>query len=210
VREPPTDIDSDDLLAVVRSEWETGVVRVDHVPIGFGAHHWAAYDGDRPVLFVTFDRLGPKRAANDLEEAYAGAVALCHAGLEFVLAPLLSRSGSPIVRFCDGALSCTPWRPGKSGGDLDVVWTRHALARLHAVPAPDRIPSWEPLVPRELAASVGLGLEQPWGPGPYADPARNAVRDRIADLARWTTRYHELATRARGRARGGDPWGAAR
>lgn len=200
MREPPPGIDADDLLAAVRSEWDTGVMRVHHVPIGFGAHHWAAYDVNRPILFVTFDRLEPKRPAKDLAAAYAGAVALCRAGLEFVLAPLFSKSGSPIVRFSDGALSCTPWQHGKSGGGLDVVWTSHALARLHAVPPPDGIPSWKPLVPRDFAADVGLRLEQPWGPGPYADTARNAVSDRLADLARWTTRYHELATRARGRA----------
>ena len=201
MREPPSAIDTDDLLAVVRSEWDAGVVRAEHVPLGFGAHHWAGYDESRPVLFVTFDRLQPARSAEDLEAAYTGAIALCRAGLDFVLAPLPSRSGSPIVRFSDGAVSCTPWQQGKSGGELDVAWTNDALTRLHAVAPPEGIPRWKPLVARDFAAAVERRAEQPWGPGPYADTARNAVRDHLAALDRWVARYHELATHARRR-----PW----
>lgn len=200
MREPPLHLDTDDLLAAVRGEWDTHVTRVEHVPLGFGAHHWAAYRRDRPVLFVTFDRLEPKRSAEHLEAAYAGAVALRLAGLEFVVAPLPSTSGSPVVRFGEGALSCTAWEHGQSGGRLDVAWTSQALGRLHAVPPPDGIPTWKPLVPSGFAADIELRLEQPWGPGPYSDLARNAVRKRLADLARWTARYHELAVHAQRRA----------
>lgn len=200
MREPPPGFDAEDLLTAIRSGWNTDVVRVEHVAVGFGAHHWAAYVSNRPALFVTFDRLQPRRAAEDLEAAYSGAVALRLTGLEFVLAPLLGRAGSPIVRFRDGALSCTPWQEGTSGGNLDVVWTSRALARLHAVPPPEVIPRWKPLVPPDFADELELRLTRPWGPGPYADRARNAVGEHLADLARWTTRYHELATHTRTRA----------
>lgn len=199
MREPPPDLDTDDLLAAVRSGWDTDVSRVKHVAVGFGAHHWAAYVANRPALFVTFDRLQPTRRAEDLEAAYAGAIALRLAGLEFVLAPLLSTTGSPIVRFGSGALSCTPWLDGKSGGSLDVEWTSRALARLHAGPPPDAIPRWKPLVPPDFVHDIERLLTPPWGPGPYAESARNAVAEHLADLARWTTRYHELATQARTR-----------
>lgn len=200
MREPPPDIDTDDLLAAVRAAWDADVVRVEHLAVGFGAHHWAAYVSDSPALFVTFDRLEPARTAEDLEAAYAGAATLRLSGLEFVLAPLLSGTGSPIVRFCGGALSCTPWLDGKSGGGLDVEWTSQALARLHAGPPPDTIPRWTPLVAPDFADDIELRLAQPWGPGPYADMAHNAVSERLADLARWANRYHELATHARARA----------
>lgn len=200
MREPPPDIGTDDVLAAVRSAWDTAVVRAEHVAVGFGAHHWVAYVSDRPALFITFDRLGQTRPAEDLEAAYAGAVALRLAGLEFVLAPLPNRTGSPIVRFRDGALSCTTWLDGKSGGPLDAVWTSQALARLHAVPAPDALPTWTPLVPPDFADDIELRLARPWGPGPYADLARNAVRERLTELARWVARYHELAGYARTRA----------
>jgi spectinomycin phosphotransferase len=197
VREPPLNVDAGELLAVVKSEWDPEVTRLEHAPVGFGAYHWTAYRADHPVLFVTLDGLEPKRPAEQLHAAYTGALTLSLSGLEFVLAPLLTKNGSPIVRFSDGALSCTPWHRGESGGDLDVAWTSHVLARLHAVDPPDRIPTWRPLVPPEFAADVELRLQRPWGPGPYADMARNAVGLHIADLARWTTRYHELATHAR-------------
>src|SRR4051812_14412983 len=173
---------------------------MDYLPVGFGAHHWVAYDGSRPVLFITLDRLEPKRRAEDLAAAYAGAVALRLAGLEFVLAPLPGRSGSPIVRLCGGALSCTPWRRGRAGGSLDVAWTSLALARLHALPPPNGIPNWEPLVAADFAAEVQLSLARPWGPGPYAQEARNAVAGRVNELARWTLRYQELAARAGSRS----------
>lgn len=196
MREPPSGVESEELLAAVRSEWDTGVVRVEHVPVGFGAHHWAAYDRNGPVLFITFDWAGRTRPVEDLEAAYAGAAALWVAGLEFVLAPLPSRRGSPIVRFADGALSCTPWQQGTSGGALDVVWTSHALARLHAVPPPDAIPRWRPLVSPDFPADIALRAEAPWGPGPFAEMARTAISERLGDLARWSTRYQELATHA--------------
>lgn len=199
MREPPLHLDHDDLLTVVQREWDTDVARLEHAPVGFGAHHWTAYGRDEPVLFVTLDRLGRKRSAEDLEAAYAGAGALRLAGLEFVLAPLPGAGGSPVVRFGDGALSCTVWERGQSGGPLDVAWTSQALAKLHVVLPPDGIPIWEPLVSHTFAAEMELRLQQPWGPGPYADPARNAVREHLADLDRWTARYHELAADAHGR-----------
>jgi spectinomycin phosphotransferase len=199
VREAPLNVDTDDLLAAVRSHWDPEVTRVDYAPVGFGAHHWAAFRGEQPVLFVTFDRLEPKRPAEHLQAAYAGAVALRLAGLEFVLAPLLSRSGSPIVRFSDGAMSCTPWQHGTSGGDLDVAWTSLALTRLHAVDPPDGIPSWKPVVPPAFVADLAQLLKRPWGPGPFADRARQAVGQQLVGIALWTARYHDLATQAPGR-----------
>lgn len=198
MHEPPADIGTDDLLTAVRSGWDSEVIRVEHVPVGFGAHHWAAYVSNRPTLFVTFDRLDT-RSAEDVEAAYGSAVILRQMGLEFVLAPLRTNGGSPIVRFCDGALSCTPWQDGESGGKLDVFWTSQALARLHSVCPPAAIPRWKPLVPAEFAHDIELRLKQYWGPGPYADIARDAVSEHVADLARWTSRYHELAEHARSR-----------
>lgn len=200
MREPPSDLDADDLLAAVRRGWNAEVVRVEHLAVGFGAHHWAGYVSDRPALFITFDRLEPTRRVTELEAAYAGAHTLYLTGLEFVLAPLPSTTGSPIVRFCEGALSCTPWQDGQSGGSLDVAWTSQALARLHAVAPPDAIPTWQPLIPPDYARDIELRLTRSWGPGPYADMARNAVSDHVPQLARWTTRYHQLAAHAPTRA----------
>jgi spectinomycin phosphotransferase len=201
VRERPPHVSDSDLLAEVRRWWDDAVDRVEHLPVGFGAHHWAAYARRSPRLFVTLDRLTPPRAADRLEAAYAGAVALHDAGLEFVLAPLPAADGRCTIPFAAGALSCTSWRDGESGGDLDVSWTATALNRLHAVDPPRGFPRWSPLVGPEFADLAGGLVVHEWGPGPYAERARCAIRDHLDDVRRWTARYHHLADRARDR-----PW----
>jgi spectinomycin phosphotransferase len=184
---------------LVAHQWDDGVDRVAHLPVGFGAHHWAAYAGDRPRLFVTLDGLEPRRSADGLEAAYVSAGELQASGLDFVLPPVPDRTGACTVLFADGALSCTPWRDGVSGGDLDLEWTQAILGRLHAAAPPPALPHWGPLVgpgfPHELATLV----TRPWGPGPFADEARSGVRDHLEDVARFTRRYHELAAAAQGR-----------
>ena len=201
MREPPTGVGDADVLAAVRRHWDAGVDRVEHLPVGFGAHHWAAYDDEGPQLFVTLDGLAPRRTATALEAAYAGALALRDSGLEFVLASLVSDSGTLTAPLANGALSCTPWLAGESEGELDVAWTAAALARLHAAAPPSGLPRWRPLVGPDFATRTSELAGRVWGPGPYADAARDAVRVRRSDLERWTRRYHELAAIARGR-----PW----
>jgi spectinomycin phosphotransferase len=193
VREPPLGIADVDVLEAVRHGWAPEATRVEHLPLGFGAHHWAAYDGPAPLLFVTYDRLGPQRTAAVLEAAYAGAYALHDGGLEFVLASLPSGAGTLTKPFAEGALSCTPWLDGEPGGDLDVAWTVASLRRLHAAEPPPGIPRWHPRVGPDFAASTAVLTDGPWGPGPHGDAARDAVRRHLDDLVRWTDRYHHLA-----------------
>jgi spectinomycin phosphotransferase len=199
VREPPSHVADLDVLVAVRAHWDEDLRRVEHLPLGFGAHHWAAYDGASPRLFVTVDGLEPRHSAESLEAAYAGAAALRDEGLEFVLAPLPAADGARTVPLAGGALSCTPWVAGESDGPLDTGWTAAALARLHATPPPPGLPRWRPLVGADFADATAALTERTWGPGPYADPARDAVRRHLADVERWTRRYHQLADVARER-----------
>ena len=202
MREPPAQVDTAELTATLLDHWDASLARVEHLPLGFGAHHWAAYDDSgTPRLFVTFDRLARPRTAARLEAAYAGAAALRDQGLEFVVAPVVTDLGSRTLPFADGALSCTPWLDGVSGGDLDLAWTTGALQRLHAATAPTDLPAWQPLVDPDLAETTEVLTRREWGPGPFAEAARDAVRDHLGDLAAWTARYHALAEVARGR-----PW----
>lgn len=200
MREPPSGVAVADVLDEVRRSWDAGVDRVVYQPVGFGAHHWAAYAGEQPRLFVTLDRLEPKRTAERLEAAYAGAAALFETGLEFVLAGVECREGGFTVPFAGGALSCTPWREGTPDGPLDVVWTTAALSRLHAAAPPPGLPSWRPRVGPDFAETLEAMTGEPWGPGPFGAEARDAVRAHLGDLDRWTRRYHRLAEVARGRA----------
>ena len=198
MREPPPGVADDDVVAVVRRAWDPGVDAVTHLPVGFGAHHWAAYVGTDPRLFVTYD--SGIREATELEAAYAGALALREAGLELVLAPVPTIDGNVVVGFADGTLSCTPWRQGTSDPPLDVAWTTEALRRLRATPPPAGLPLWRPKVGPDLAHDLGRLTRQAWGPGPYAAEARDAVRRHLTDVEEWTTRYHHLAEVAADRA----------
>jgi len=201
MREPPAQVDVGLLTTTLADHWDDSVMRVEHLPVGFGAHHWAAYDArDVPRLFVTFDRPAHRRTPEALEAAYAGAAALRDQGLEFVVAPVPADVGSHTLPFADGALSCTPWLDGEAGGELDLAWTTGALHRLHAA-TPPPLPRWRPVVGPDLAETTGALTTRPWGPGPYADAARAAVRDHLDDLATWTLRYHALAEVA-----GGHTW----
>ncbi|HEV2929213.1 MAG TPA: hypothetical protein VGW74_11030, partial [Propionibacteriaceae bacterium] len=85
MREPPTFVSDAEVLAVVADGWQTDVDTVEHLPVGFGAHHWVARQAATPLLFVTLDALGRRHTAHSLEAAYAGAAALAADGLEFVL-----------------------------------------------------------------------------------------------------------------------------
>jgi spectinomycin phosphotransferase len=201
MREPPAEVDDADLLAEVRRAWDADIVRVEHEPLGFGAHHWAAYDDRGPRLFVTLDGLEPKRSAARLEAAYAAAATLRDQGLEFVVAPLLAADGTRTVPFSGGALSCTTWLDGTPPDTLDVAWTSDALRRLHAAVPPAGLPLWRQVVGADLADTTAQLTQRAWGPGPYADRARDAVREHLGDLAGWAARYHALAEVARTR-----PW----
>src|SRR4051794_30206530 len=116
MREPPAFVGNEEVLGVVSDGWRVGVDTVEHLPVGFGAYHWVAREGGTPHFFVTLDALEPRRTAESLEAAYAGAAALASDGLEFVLAPVPHRSGGFTAVLSGHALSCTPWRHGLAAG----------------------------------------------------------------------------------------------
>jgi spectinomycin phosphotransferase len=206
VQEPPPGVADRDVLAVIRQAWSTDVDAIEHLPVGFGAHHWAASVAGRRSWFVTLDRLG-RRSAASLEAAYAGAAALAASGLEFVLASQPTAEGRFTVPFAGGALSCTPWWEGRvvgEGGitDADLAVENAAmLARLHAAEPPPAIPRWWPRVGPDLAAGLRVRTAEPWRTGPFGEPARRALTARLTAIGRWTARYHALAVQAADR-----PW----
>jgi len=201
MREPPPHVTDSDVLHVVRAEWDGLVDTVEHLPVGFGAHHWAANAHGVRLLFVTFDQLLPRHLDDELEDAYAAAADLHATGLEFVLPTLPSRSGRRTVPLAGGALNVTAWRDGRPGDGTIADGTElsdcaRMLARLHAVDPPPRTPRWRPLVSTSLPEDLADLLEEPWQSGPYAVRAREALVGHLDDLTRWTTRYHDLARQA--------------
>lgn len=202
VHEAPQELTEVEVLAVVRLAWDGAVSGVEHLAVGFGAHHWRVEVGGRPRLFATYDRLGSRHSLDTLEAAYAGALQLAEAGLEFVLAPLPARSGSALVPVGRGALSCTPWVDGRVVGEGPVVDADTAaaniadLARLHASEPPVGVSRWSASIEPDVADRLADLVAAPWTTGPYGDPARRAIADRIPEIAVWTGSYLDLAAAA--------------
>jgi spectinomycin phosphotransferase len=211
VRERPSGVDDAVVLEAVRAAWDRQVDAVEHLPVGFGAHHWAASVGGRRRLFVTLDGLGSRHSPESLEGAYAGAAALFDAGLGFVVPCLRSCSGTFTVTFgrsADaGALSATGWVDGTvagTGGLADrgaAEADARILARLHAATPPPCVPTWRPLVGNSFAAELDRRTASAWDSGPYAERARLGLRGRLDAIERWVAAYHRLAVEARQR-----PW----
>jgi spectinomycin phosphotransferase len=202
MREPPADVHDAVLLDLVRREWHERIDSLEHLPVGFGAHHWVASTAGRRLLFVTYDRLGSKRSAEELEATYRAAATLAEQGLEFVLPCLPSSQGSFTAPLSSGAVSATAWTDGRSGSGVFADAAEAAecavlVGRLHGSKAPDGIVEWRPLVPAEVADSLARELERPWRQGPHGEPARSALARRLPDVRRWTASYHSLADDAR-------------
>jgi spectinomycin phosphotransferase len=199
VREPPLGLADAEVLTIVRRHWPVDVDEVEHLPVGFGAHHWRASVGGEPRLFVTFDALGARHSAESLEAAYAAAAAL---DLDFVVASLPARTGGYTVPLQHGRLSCAPWTAGRVAGsgpvaDDRLAWANiDALARLHATKAPAAIPHWRPRVGPGFAASLARALRSSWTTGPYGEPARAAISTRITAIADSTARYQQRVEQA--------------
>jgi spectinomycin phosphotransferase len=202
MREGPDGVSAEAVLGAVRAGWAVDVDGIDHLPVGFGAHHWRVSSDGVPRLFVTLDGLGRRHTAESLEAAYAAAGELAAGGLEFVVASLPDGQGRYTAPLAGGRVSCVPWLDGEPAGsgriDSDSLARQNAeaLARLHATTAPAGIPNWRPRVGEDFGDSVADMLRSPWQTGPYGERARNALAQRIDAIRRWTDAYHGLARRA--------------
>ncbi len=199
---PPSDVTDVEVLDLVRSGWSSTIDRVEHVPVGFGAHHWRAEQAGVPVWFVTYDRFRDRHTASSLAAAYGGAVELAERGLEFVLAPARARSGRVVLPVADGVLSCTPWVTGEAVGagplhDAAMAAQNIAdLTRLHRSSPPERIPRWAPSIWPDLGARLERLVAKPWQTGPYGEPARAVIASSLTAIKAWTNRYLGLAAEA--------------
>jgi len=202
MREPPTDLTDDEVLSAVQSAWDPEISGVEHLAVGFGAHHWRADVGTSPRRFITYDRLGRRHTLESLEQAYEGAMALAAAGLEFVVAPVHTRQGATLLPLGAGVLSCTSWLDGEAvgGGAITEASTATAnltdLARLHSTRPPPGLRRWAPIVGSDFAEDMADRLAHPWNTGPYGEPARLAASRSLHAVQEWTTRYLICAEQA--------------
>ena len=79
---------------MLRSGWSIADAQVEHVPLGFGSHHWTA-EARGTRWFVTVDDVAARAdAGRGLLRALVAARALRDAGLDFVIAPELTVAGA--------------------------------------------------------------------------------------------------------------------
>ena len=190
--ERPPDVTDADVLALVREHWAPEADAVEHLPVGWGAHHWRVDVDGSPALFATLDPDLPRHTRESLEAAYASAAAL---GLGFVWPSLPTTSARYTVPLGARTASVTAWldgvRPDESVAELpDLLAELHSAHRardgaglVHRDRARPRPPA-----PRPAPAAVG----RPARPG-RARAARRAPRRAVGGWAREHARLLALA-----------------
>ena len=190
MRAAPDGLEVSAVVAGLRDGWEFDAAVLDYAPVGGGSYHWHVADPDGRRAFVTVDNLDQKAWLGDTREASFGglrdafetAAELAAHGLSFVVAPLRTRDGAPIVRLDDRySLAMFPFvegEPGAWGGyatDADRLAVVGLVAAMHRIPVAARAVGLE-ISGREHLEAALSDLDAPWTGGPLAEPTREAMR----------------------------------
>ncbi len=171
----------------LRRHWHPGVDEVEHLAVGWGAHHWRAQVAGEPALFVTLDPPSARHTAASIEGAYAAAAAL---GLDFVWPSVPRLEGSFTLPLGERTLSVTRWldgeRPCSSAPDLPDL-----LGALHSAPIPATAPVWTTEVDPRLTDQLRDLLLAPWN-GPLGAAARLVLSEHMIQLGGWVREHTML------------------
>lgn len=220
VNDEPADLSCDLVGELLRRHWGLDPTRVEYAPVGFGSYHWIATGTDGRRWFVTADHLasGGGWLGGDAEE-FAGALtaaarttrALADAGYEFAHAGVPDRTGVLARRVLpDWTMQVFPYLDGWSTGF--GPWKEPAerrriaaiVGRLHAADPPAGVRRWELAVPGRARLLDALDdLDRPWTSGPYAQRARDLLRETGPSLRARFDRFDELARQIEASP---DPW----
>ena len=189
--ERPGDVTDESVCDAVRRHWHPGVDEVEHLAVGWGAHHWRATAAGKPVLFVTLDPPTVRHTAASIEGAYAAAATL---ELDFVWPPVAQLQGPFTLPFGERTLSVTRWldgeRPRCSTSDLPD-W----LGALHRAPIPAAAPVWTTEVDPRVADRCRDLVLAPWD-GPLGLAARLVLLEHLSQVVGWVKEHTFLAQRA--------------
>jgi spectinomycin phosphotransferase len=207
----PRSVATQEISAALLTHWEIRPVSLRYLPVGFGSHHWAATTSDGQTWFVTIDdlqegRLGDDEAASlkALDVAFSTAAALRDvAGLQFIIAPITSRSGNAVVRLTDRySMTVFPHLEMASGniGEFRDTMDRDDALRLiaHIHNATNRVGTdglrRETLVVphREALMNAIRAAGEPWTGGPFSDPARLLLRQASESVLRRLERFDAI------------------
>jgi spectinomycin phosphotransferase len=212
----PEDIDEARLVERLRDLWDLPASDLAYAPVGFGSHHWIARHG---VLrwFVTVDDLGARiggpadthdLAYERLERALRTAQLLSEdAGLDFVVAPMLSRAGEVVHRLDPRySLAVHPFLDGYTPDDgvaqyrsthdrravLDLICELHqATAAVEDTAARDDL-----TIPLRDALDEAMAtLDAAWDAGPYSERTRRLLARHAAALERLLAGFDVLVGR---------------
>ena len=197
----PKEFEARELIGSLAEGWGFDVETIDYAAVGFGSYHWVATDAAGTHGFVTVDDLERKPWLGDSREsvfdgllrAFGSAVALRDAGLNFVLAPILTRTGDAVRRIGPRhSIALFPFVDGRAGRhfEYDTAEERAAVlamfAQLHqATSAVDSIARTIDLdVPGRGNLVSGLqAVSERWSGGPFSEPARQALASHASEVA---------------------------
>jgi hypothetical protein len=201
VKTLPEEFETSELIGSLTDGWGFEVETIDYASVGFGSYHWVATDASGTRGFVTVDDLERKPWLGDTREsvfdglvrAFGSAVSLRDAGLDFVLAPILTSDGEAVRRIGPRhSVALFPFVDGRAGQhfEYDTAHERAAVlamfAQLHqATSAVDSIARTIDLdLPGRSHLVSGLQeVRQRWSGGPFSEPARQALASHASEVA---------------------------
>lgn len=209
----PPDLSEADLLDACH-RWDPEIDCIEHLPLGFGSHHWRALSGGSGRYFLTVDDLDTKTwLGEDRDSAFDGLSEVFHTawalrdscGLDFVVAPIEAQDHELVVRLSERySLAVFPLVGGVPAGEWGEPRDRscipelvHCLAAVHGSAPAVRpgAPRDDFRIPGRAALEEALDrLGEPWhGAGPLGEPARLALLDGRELLRHSVVRFDELA-----------------
>lgn len=131
---PPDDLAVEDLADALHSGWGIRPGSLEYAPVGFGSHHWTTTDRSEREWFVSADRIGSGGIdVGVLSAALTTTLRLNYLGLEFIVPPVTTRSGSVLHRVDSYAVTLYPQLDEFASEPPDLI---KLIARLHeATPA---------------------------------------------------------------------------
>jgi spectinomycin phosphotransferase len=206
MKDLPEEFDAGSLNRLLNEHWDFDVASAEYAPLGFGSYHWIVADPSGARGFVNVDDLDRKPWLGDtrdaacagLERAFDTAVALRDSGLGFIAAPVATNDGASLVRagarYTVALFPLLAGRAGRNGSDYgpgDRAAIAEMLAELHRVTVEADPVDLELAGRRELEDALHE-LDHRWSGGPFSEPARAALAEHAADVARALALYDRL------------------
>jgi len=210
----PDDLPNIAIAGALHDSWGFTAASLEYQPVGFGSHHWLATDAAGGRLYVTVDDLAAKRrtvhdtaddAFDRLCRAFGTASALrAEAGLNFVVAPLLTAGGQVAARLSERySLVTHPYVVGTGAGeDGEFTNDRDRQAVVDMLILIHRTRAGKPyvddfVVPHlDTLQAMIRDTGDEWRGGPYAQRAQELLRTHAKDLDVLIASYRSLARRA--------------